>query len=98
MQQIPNRIVYNENASLALKAYDQKIKGLVTSLPDISELLEVNTEEEYNLWFLTKAAFIISCLHPDGVAVFYQTDRKYSGHLVTKDALVYSACGLIHEP
>lgn len=64
--------------------------ALVTSLPDVSELpaLELGAWQE---WFLQTAALACSRVHPQAVAIFYQTDVKHGGRWIDKAYLIHRA-------
>jgi hypothetical protein len=88
----PKRTVHHADMKEILPHHFGQIRGLVTSLPDISEIPDV---DNYTFWFIQTAAFILGHLHPtEGIAVFYQTDRKKDSALLSKASLIFSAAGL----
>ena len=60
---------------------------MVTSLPDVSELPGLGFDG-WRRWFIDTAALICGAVHPDSVAIFYQTDIKHDGRWVDKGHLV----------
>ncbi|MFY9622482.1 MAG: DNA methyltransferase [Pyrinomonadaceae bacterium] len=62
------------------------VKALITSLPDAREMdYPLN---DYQTWFRDAAGLLMSAVARDGVAVFYQTDRRHEGTLLSKAALL----------
>lgn len=61
-------------------------QALVTSLPDSSELRL--PFEQWEQWFSHTAELICRSVHPDAVAIFFQTDVKREGRWVDKAFLV----------
>lgn len=62
--------------------------AVVTSLPDVSELaLDLDA---WRRWFVDAAALICERVHPEGVAIFYQTDIKHDGRWIDKGHLVHT--------
>ena len=59
----------------------------VTSLPDRSELEELSFEA-WRAWFVDVAALVAEKVHPEAVAIFYQTDVKQDGRWIDKAHLV----------
>src|SRR5207342_2154484 len=59
---------------------------IVTSLPDLAEL-DIDPAL-YPAWFARAAAACLDAVPPAGVAVFYQTDRRRGGALLSKAALL----------
>lgn len=60
--------------------------AVVTSLPDCSEMrLDFDA---WRSWFRSTAALICSAVHPDAVAIFFQTDVKREGRWIDKAFLV----------
>ena len=76
--------------------------AVVTSLPDVSELPALGFEG-WRRWFIEVAALICRRLHPDSVAIFYQTDIKRDGcwidkaHLIQRGADEAGAQCLFHK-
>lgn len=66
----------------------EPIKAIITSLPDASEV-ECNFSA-YPHWFDGAVRTILESLTEDGVAIFYQGDRKYRGRLLSKATLMCS--------
>lgn len=62
--------------------------ALVTSMPDVSEFPGMSVED-WSRWFSDTAATCCRAMHPEGVAVFYQTDVKHDGFWVDKGHLVH---------
>lgn len=62
--------------------------ALVTSLPDVSEFPGMSTEA-WATWFSDTVATCCRAVHPEGVAVFYQTDVKEGGAWIDKGHLVH---------
>jgi hypothetical protein len=60
--------------------------ALVTSLPDSSELSAM-TFDAWREWFSATTAQLIDALHPQSVAIFFQTDVKREGTWVDKGYL-----------
>ena len=62
--------------------------AIVTSLPDVSEVgLDLAA---WQRWFVDTAALICARVHPDSVAVFYQSDIKHEGVWIDKGHLVHT--------
>lgn len=66
-----------------------KIPSVFTSLPDAEET--GMAMGYWEVWFRTNVRLICQNLAPEGYAIFYQTDRKYKGHLLSKSEMVISA-------
>ena len=63
-----------------------EVKALITSLPDAGEMgYALN---DYQTWFSHATALLMSAVASDGVIVFYQTDRRHKGTLLSKAALL----------
>jgi DNA methylase len=62
------------------------VKAVITSLPDANEM---NYRlDHYQTWFTDAASLLMSVVASDGVIIFYQTDRRYEGALLSKAALL----------
>jgi hypothetical protein len=64
--------------------------SIVTSLPDVSELPELDLAD-WRAWFLDTAAALIRWLPESGSAIFYQSDIRQHGVWVDKSYLVQAA-------
>ena len=64
--------------------------SLVTSLPDFSEF-PAFTLDQWKAWFVAAAGLVLARCPPEGVAIFYQTDRKQDGAWVDKGYLCQKA-------
>ncbi len=62
------------------------VKSIITSLPDASEV-ECGISG-YNEWFTNGVRAVLCSVVQDGVAVFYQGDRKHDGRLLSKATLL----------
>lgn len=65
---------------------------VITSLPDICEVQPPMKHEAYEAWFSEVVALIVSRLHPQQVAIFYQTDgrRGAAGAWLSKSFFCHS--------
>lgn len=61
--------------------------GVVTSLPDLSEV-PLDTVEAYEAWLVSAARAVVSWVGDDGAAVFYQSDVRRGPTWIDKGALV----------
>lgn len=68
---------------------NRNIGSIVTSLPDSEEI--GLTIQEWSEWFYRASALCMLSASPAAVSVFYQTDRKCSGELHSKAALLFRA-------
>ncbi len=60
--------------------------AIFTSMPDAEEMsLPLDQWAE---WFKTAASRIMLAIRPDGYAIFYQTDRKAKGALISKAQII----------
>lgn len=67
--------------------------GVVTSLPDAAEVgLSV---EAWRAWFDVAAGLAMMLPTPTAAAVFYQTDRKADGELVSKAGMLLAAAARV---
>ena len=64
--------------------------AVVTSLPDHSELRELELEE-WRSWFVAAARSVIEWTPPESVAIFFQTDVVRHGEWIDKAYLVLRA-------
>jgi hypothetical protein len=64
--------------------------GVVTSLPDFSELRELEFEA-WQAWFITAAESVMKWVSPKAVAIFFQTDVVRHGTWIDKSHLVLRA-------
>jgi hypothetical protein len=64
--------------------------SVITSLPDASELPELDFEA-WRAWFARAVQAILAWVPPDGVAIFFQTDVLHRGTWVDKGYLVQAA-------
>jgi hypothetical protein len=71
--------------------------GVVTSLPDMSELPELGFDA-WRTWFVDASRRVIRWLPEGGAAVFYQSDVRHRGLWVDKAHLVSCAADLEHAP
>ncbi len=92
------RTVHCQDALAWLHAQDP-LPGcsLVTSLPDLSELSELDLES-WKAWFVQAAELVISKTPDDGMAIFYQTDIKVQGIWIDKAFLVQKAAETLGVP
>lgn len=63
--------------------------ALVTSLPDVSEFPGMSVEA-WTTWFTDTVATCCRAVHPEGVAIFYQTDVKANGTWIDKAHRVHT--------
>jgi len=68
------------------------VSAIVTSLPDASEVECGLTG--YIEWFNHGVRKVLSSVSPNGVAIFYQGDRKHKGTLLSKATLL---CNTAHS-
>jgi len=64
--------------------------SVVTSLPDLSELGELDLAG-WRAWFIEAARAVIAWLPEEGTAIFYQTDIRVEGAWIDKGYLVMRA-------
>src|SRR5258708_5359800 len=64
-------------------------KAVITSLPDAAELRDGLAG--YQAWFTEAAVLNMNAISDDGVAIFYQTDRRHDGILLSKGTLLCNA-------
>jgi hypothetical protein len=65
------------------------VTAIVTSLPDASEIK--SSVSDYSQWFTETIRGVFESLDSKGVGIFYQSDRRYRGHLLSKAALLHNA-------
>jgi hypothetical protein len=61
--------------------------GVITSLPDVSELPELGLEA-WRAWFIGAVRRVIRWVPRSGVAIFYQSDVRHGGAWIDKGYLV----------
>ena len=64
--------------------------SIVTSLPDVSEVSQLDFDA-WRSWFVETASALIAWLPPAGVAIFYQSDIRHAGRWIDKSYLVQRA-------
>ncbi len=64
--------------------------SMITSMPDYSEFPSWSLEQ-WKLWFVRSARMVMEKCPDDGVAIFYQRDRKREGCWVDKAFLIQKA-------
>lgn len=64
----------------------KRVKAVITSLPDAAELRVALPD--YEAWFTRAAVLTMGAVSDDGVTIFYQTDRRHHGVLLSKAALL----------
>lgn len=64
----------------------EPMKAVITSLPDASEV-ECGLAG-YEEWFMRGVRAVLQSVTRDGVAIFYQGDRKHGGVLLSKSTLL----------
>jgi hypothetical protein len=64
--------------------------SVITSLPDVSELRELDFDEWQN-WFVAAAGAVLGWVSPNAVAIFFQTDVRRRGVWIDKSHLVLRA-------
>ncbi len=88
VRSMPQREVRHGDGVAWLRAAELgREHAVVTSLPDVSEL--TLNFEDWRSWFVAVAELVCRRIHPDAVAVFYQTDVKHDGRWVDKGHLVH---------
>ena len=87
----PRREVHRAEALawLAQNASNEDM-GIVTSLPDFSELHELDFAA-WRSWFVTAAQAVLEWVSPSSAAIFFQTDVRRHGVWVEKSHLVLRA-------
>lgn len=78
--------VINKDASKYLNGLEDLLPSVFTSIPDPEEI--GGSILEYEDFFKTIAAKIMVKTDPDGYAIFYQTDRKFEGGIISKAHLL----------
>jgi hypothetical protein len=81
------RLIYTGDglAWLANAALDATA-AIVTSLPDASEMrMDVAV---WSAWFVEAARIVCARVHPDSVAIFFQSDVRHDGRWIDKSYLV----------
>lgn len=87
----PRRVVVHADALVWLgENRPPPGSGVVTSLPDVSEVPSLDLDG-YRAWFVETAQRIIRWLPDDGVVIFFQSDIRRAGVIVDKGYLVLRA-------
>jgi len=82
------RTVHNQDAISWLESSPTLENcSFVTSLPDFSEFPSM-TLDEWKAWFSRAASLVLARCPEQGVAIFFQTDRKHEGTWVDKGFLI----------
>lgn len=85
---IPQRTVVQADARIWMRENAAPERSsVVTSLPDISELSQLNLDS-WRAWFLDAVRQVVRWVAPGGVAIFYQSDIRISGNWIDKGYLV----------
>lgn len=63
-----------------------EVGAIITSLPDADEVFM--TLADWRLWFTRAVRLCMQAASPDSCSIFYQTDRKHNGTLISKSHLV----------
>jgi hypothetical protein len=87
----PTRTVHHADALdfLRGRALPREV-ALVTSMPDISEL-SIRDLSTYKRWFFDAGRLCLEAVHPESVAIFFQSDIKVNGVWLDKGYLVQRA-------
>ena len=65
------------------------VPHVFTGLPDAAEMdLPI---AEWEVFYRRAVTLIVSCLAPDGYAIFYATDRRHDGVLASKASIIIGA-------
>lgn len=89
--ELPFREVIHAEALAWLSSHAaEPFTSVVTSLPDVSELPDLDFEAWRN-WFVAAARQVIEWVPEDGLAIFFQSDVRYGGAWVDKGYLVLRA-------
>jgi hypothetical protein len=87
----PRRTIVNTDALTWLaENVAEPRASIVTSLPDVSELSELDLDG-WRAWFVSAARRVIAWTPPTGVSIFFQSDIRAGGILVDKSYLVLRA-------
>jgi len=84
----PSRIVICADSMDKLKEYNN-IKAIITSLPDMEEI--GYSLEGWIKWIENACIILMNQLDDNGIIFFYQTNRKYKGHIIDKNSLITKA-------
>jgi hypothetical protein len=84
------RYVYCKDAADYLDQHHQQVEAIFTGLPDAQEV-DINDAFQYRIWFDNYLDACLDALQPDGYAIFYQTDRRMGGGVISKAHLVMDA-------
>lgn len=80
-----NRTIINADALGWLKE-NKELGAVVTSLPDMEE---VGMEyKQWLAWMDVASIALCDALSPDAVIFFYQTNRRYKGHVIDKNNII----------
>ena len=71
----------------------RNVGAVVTSLPDQNEIPNL-TDEAWQRWFVDGARHCLLSTSPSAPTIFYQTDRKRDGVLISKAFLLLKAAEL----
>jgi hypothetical protein len=83
----PSRIIHHTEAFAWLEKQPVLEASFITSMPDFSEFPN-RCLEDWKKWFCQGATRIFEKCSPDGVAIFYQRDRKVDGTWIDKSYLI----------
>lgn len=78
--------VINQDITSYIKTVDQ-LSSVFTSIPDMEEINQKKPDDYIN-WFKNRALDIMQKTDPNGYCIFYQTDRKKKGGLISKSSLL----------
>lgn len=89
--EVPTRTVHHADALEYLRgrALPSEV-ALVTSMPDVSEL-SISDLAAYKRWFVDAGRLCLEAVHPESVAIFFQSDIKVGGGWLDKGYLVQRA-------
>lgn len=84
-----SRKIIQQDALVWLRSQpNQSIANFVTGICDLDETDEPSNMAKYLDFFREVTQLILSKLHPDGYAVFIQTDRKYQRQWIDKSYII----------
>lgn len=81
------RVVQAEALGFLRESPAEPKTSVITSLPDVSELLPLDLDA-WRTWFVDAVRRVIAWVPEDGVAIFYQSDIRFHGRLVDKGHLI----------
>jgi DNA methylase len=92
---LPRRLVFCADALEWMPRHEGQF-AVITSLPDALEAGFTAEQwgrdlERWRGWFIAAARFAMLCAAPEAPAIFYQTDRKADGALISKPRLLQAA-------